>query len=194
MTLLLVLVQLAAAAPSSPPAFTPTGAEAAALDAGEIVIRPLPATDGGVKVVGCADVQAPFDAVWDALLDFKARLGNNPSLRSVAEYRPATATEQWWRWEAARFGVTVVYHNHYLVDRARGVLVHELDTAQVNDLQSSRGVYEVGPSPTTPGATRLVYTAETTLGRAVPTFVQSWLAGGGVRDFLEYLVRTAETP
>jgi len=168
---------------------TPTPAEAATLAEGGVVLRDVPPSFGGVAVLGLADVQADEDAVWAAMLDFPARLGANPALRAVSAYRPPTATEQWWRWEVARFGVTVVYHNRYEVDRGRGTLLHELDPAMPNDLRASRGWFELAPIP---GGFRMAYTAETDLGRSVPGFVAEWLAGAGVRSFLEGVVSRAE--
>lgn len=172
----------------------PTAAEASALAAGDVVIREMPAEDSGViRVIGFGDLRAPMDAVWSALLDWEGRVAGNPSLRSVAAYRDATATDAYIRFEVARFGFTVVYHNHYRVDRAAGTMVHALDPTMDNDLERSRGTYWVTPSPNNPAWTRLTYDVETAFGLALPGFVRSWLAGAGVRSFLEDMARRSES-
>lgn len=188
----LLLLLLTGPALAGTTAFVPTADEALELSTGNVVLRPLPSQDGAVRVIGVADVSAPADAIWEALLDFPSRLGGNPSLKAVSEYRARTTTEQWWKWEVSRFGVNVVYHNHYVVDRVAGTLLHELDASMPNDLVHSRGLYQLIPSPAEAGAIRLVYTAESNFGRAIPSFVAQWLAGSGVRDFLDDLVRRAE--
>jgi hypothetical protein len=43
-----------------------------------------------------------------------------------------------------------------------------------------------------PAWTRLSYLVESDFGRAIPGFLQEWLCGGGVRDFLADLVNRAE--
>lgn len=169
---------------------TPSPAESTGLSSGEVVIRDAePTIPGAVAVLGLADIHAPEQAIWDALLDFPARLQGNPSLRAVASYRPATPTELWYRWEVVRFGVSVVYHNHYVVDRSARTLLHELDPAQENDLRASRGFFEMAPID---GGFRLAYTVETDFGRAIPSFIVEWLCGSGVRTFLEDVVARAE--
>lgn len=189
---LVLLAGLAWSAPAPAITYPATAAEEVQLAAREVVLRTLPSTDGRVRVVGIAEIHAGRDATWKALLDFEGRLGGNPSLRSVSAYRPATATEEWYRWEVSHFGYTVVYYNHYRIDRAAGTLLHELDPEQVSDLRFSRGSYELGPSPANPDWTRLSYLVESDFGRAIPGFLQEWLCGGGVRDFLADLVTRAE--
>lgn len=168
------------------PAVTPD--EAARLAAGEIVIRNRNLA-GGVSVVGLADIEGAEAAIWEALLDFPGRRAGNPSIRAVAPYRESTATEQWMRWEISRFGFTVVYHNHYVIDRPGRKLTHELDPSQPNDLAMSHGVYDLLAIPT---GFRLSYEVETNFGRAIPGFVQEWLAGSGVKTFLGDVVARAE--
>lgn len=189
---LLPLLLLSGPVAAATPVLSLTAAEQAQLVEDQVVLRTLPASAGRVKALGVAEVHAGLDATWRALLDWNARLGGNSAVRAVIPYQPATATEQWVRWEISRFGFDVVYHNHYRVDRAGGVLIHELDPAKENDLSWSRGTYELGPSPVNPAWTRLAYTVESDFGRAVPGFIADWLCGSGVRNFLEDLVKRAE--
>jgi hypothetical protein len=182
-----VFLLLAAALAAVP---APSAEEAQALGNGEVVVRAgVPTIPGAVAVVGIAWIDAPEEPIWSALLDFPARMEGNSSLRSVAAYQPATAREQWVRWEVVRFGVHVVYHNHYVVDRAGRTLLHELDPTMPNDLRASRGLFELTPHG---AGFQLAYTAETDFGRAVPSFITAWLSDSGVRTFLEDVVKRAE--
>ena len=168
-------------------------ASEAALAEGEVIlVDHTPTHAGAVSVEGVAEVKASTDALWRALLDFNARLQGNSSVKSFRYYKPSTPTEQWGAWEASHFGFTVVYFNHYRIDRAAGVLIHELDPTQANTLEWSRGVYKLGPSPANPAWLRLSYAVETEFGVAVPSFIKVWLAGQGVRDYLTDLVHRAE--
>lgn len=178
-------------APTAGAAQVPTAAEEAQLRAGEVVVRELPTTNGGVRVVAFVDVHASPDAVWGALLDFPARRTSNPAVRSIDYYRPSTASDVWVRWEVSKFGVDIVYHNHYVIDRTSGRLLHQLDPSQTNDLVESTGAYQLGTSPMGGGWTRLTYEIESDFGRALPGFIQSWMSSSGTRDFMAELARRA---
>ena len=168
-------------------------ASEARLAAGEILLLDrTSARPAGIAVEGVADVKTTAAALWTALLDFKARLAANSSVKSFDYYKASTATEQWGAWEVTRFGMTVVYHNHYRIDRAGGTLRHQIDPAEHNDLLYSQGVYSLGPSPNNPAWMRLSYAVDTEFGAAIPGFIKSWLAGQGVRDYLTELVSRAE--
>ncbi|MSP55121.1 MAG: hypothetical protein EXR69_05885 [Myxococcales bacterium] len=164
-------------------------AQEAQLAAGEVLmIDRVSAKPGGISVEGLADTPASTDAIWRALLDFKARLASNSAVKEFAYYKPSTATEQWGVWDVTRFGIRLTYHNHYILDRAAGTLVHELDPAQTNDLTWSRGTYTLGPSPNNADWRRISYVVDTEFGVAIPSFIKSWLCGTGVRDYMADLV------
>lgn len=184
MVLLLTVATAIAAVP------VPTAEEARALAAGEVVLRDTVGTlPDAVAVLGLTDIQAPEAAIWAALVDMEGRMAGNASLKSVVPYRPATPTEMWYRWEATRFGVSVVYHNHYVIDRAARTLLHELDTSRPNDLRASRGLFELAPVSR---GYRLAYTVETDFGRSIPDFIVEWMCGSGVRTFLADIAARAE--
>lgn len=165
---------------------------AVALAAEPVQLQDLPATHtGAIRVKATVDVHADEAHVWTALLDFPARMGGNSSLKSVTAYKPATPTDQWVRWEASRFGFAVVYHNHYLLSADHHTLVHELDASQPNDIKWSRGTYTLSTG-SCDGCTHLVYDVESDFGVSMPGFVQSWLTGSGVRDFMADIARRAE--
>ena len=155
---------------------TATPQEETALLTGAPVIRALPPpSPTAVKVIGMVDVRASEDEVWKVLMDFPGRLPTNPSLTSLVPYRTATPTEQWWAFTVQKFGMTMVYHNHYV--RAPARLTHELDSTQKNDIASNNGTYEVGPCTSAAFATcsRLYWTVETDFGRALPGMIKTWL-------------------
>lgn len=168
----------------------PTPAELAVLNSGQVVLRDaVPTLPNGVAMLGIVDIQAPESAIWAALVDMEGRMAGNSSLRAVEIYQPATANEMWYRFEAGRFGMTVVYHNHYVVDRARRTLLHELDPTRPNDLRASRGLFELAPLA---DGFRLAYAVETDFGRSIPSFVVEWMSGSGVRTFLEDIAARSE--
>lgn len=157
--------------------------ESAALAAGEVVLHErTPKTPGAIRVEGLVDIPAPQEKVWAALLDFKARLAANSTLKRIEYYRPSTATDQWVAWSASSFGFDVNYHNHYILRREEGVLIHELDTSLPNDMKASRGVYHISPSTR---GTLLNYDVESDFGITMPEVVKRWLTNRGIRDFLE---------
>ncbi len=189
-----MILSLLAILPTADAGLAPLApAQEASLAAGEVLLLDhTPSHAGGVSVEGIADVAASADAVWAALLDFQARLKGNSSVKSFAYYRTSTPTEEWGVWEVSHFGFSVTYHNHYLLDRADGSLIHELDASQPNDLTWSRGVYTLGTSPNNPQWQRLSYVVDTDFGAAIPGFIKSWLCGQGVKDYLVDLVHRAE--
>jgi hypothetical protein len=170
-------------------AVTLTADEAAALAAGEVVLREQPAPPGAVGVLAIVDIVAGRAAVWKALLDWEGRRAGNPGIRTITHYRPSTSTEQWVRWTVSKFGFEVTYHNHYVISPAQGTMMHELDTTQDNDITGGRGTFAMSDAP---GGTRLVYDVETHFGRAIPSMVQRWLASDGIGDFMADLDRRAE--
>ncbi|HNH45855.1 MAG TPA: hypothetical protein PKY30_02395 [Myxococcota bacterium] len=164
-----------------------------ALARGELVIRALPEENPGmVRVVGVAEISATVDQVWSSLLDFSARLKANPALRAMEPYLPPTPSQLWLRFTVSTLGFTVVYHNQYWIDKAAGTLVHQLDPSRPNDLQASRGEFELQRPRYLGSGVRLQYLVETSFGQAIPAFVQSWMVGGGLRDFMADIVTRAE--
>ena len=189
--LLLSLGSVPSLAHAVPPAMT--AAEESALRAREVVVRDLPARQpGAVRVEALIDIQASKPAVWDAVVDFPARLAGNKSLKSVDAYRAPTGDELWYRFTASSFGFELVYHNHYALDSEAGALTYELDRTQQNDLIASKGTFAIHPSPAGAAWCRLVYEAESDFGHALPSSVQRWMSSGATKDFLADIARRAE--
>ncbi len=164
-----------------------------ALARGELVIRTLPEQNPGmVRAVGVAEIAASVDEVWSSLLDFSARLRANPALRAMEPYLPPTPSQHWLRFTVSTLGFTVVYHNHYLIDRVAGRLIHQLDPDRPNDILASRGEFELQAPRYLSSGVRLQYLVESSFGQAIPAFVQSWMVGGGLRDFMADIVSRAE--
>jgi hypothetical protein len=159
---------------------------------GEIVLRKrTSAHANGVRVEAIVDARASKEALWAALTDLRARLASSDTLEGMEFYKPATASEQWVKWSASRFGIDIVYHNRYVASADRSTYTHELDRSMPNDLAASRGVYTLMASPRV-GCTRLVYDVDTDFGRSLPGFVRDWLTQSGTRSYLEDIVRRAE--
>lgn len=168
-------------------AITPTEREA--LDAGEVVLHELtPRSPEAIRVQGFVDIATNMDAVWTALLDFKARMTANKSLKTIEYYRPSTPTDQWVAWTASSFGFEISYHNHYILKRDQGILIHELDTSLPNDLKASVGTYHISPSTR---GTLLDYDVESNFGVTMPDVVKRWLTNSAIRDFLEDIAARA---
>lgn len=160
--------------------------EEATLAAGRPAIRTLPTDNAAaVSVIGWVDARATADQVWKVLLDFPGRKATNPQMTEIRAYRPAAGADQWWAFTVTKFGMSVVYHNHYYLDRAANRLKHDLDTTQTNDLRANTGVYEVGACTTTAApCTRLAWSVETDFGRALPSMIRTWLGRAAVEGFL----------
>ena len=178
-----MMILLAAAAFAVP---TATPEELAVLATGGTVVRTLvPPNSTSVKVLGMVDVHASKEAVWSVLLDFPGRLPSNPNIVLLEPYQPAVGNEQWWAFTVQKFGMTIVYHNHYVIDRGAGRLQHNLDSTQTNDIAGSSGLYELGECVVPSGAcTRLFWTVQTDFGKALPGFVKNWLGRAAVEGFL----------
>jgi hypothetical protein len=181
------------------PLFTPSvqaapllsAEEEADVAAGDVLIRrKTSAHPGGVRVEAVGDVCASKDALWRALVDLEARMRSNDTLKAMEFYKPSTATEQWVKWTASRFGVEMVYHNRYIASTDRSQYIHELDTSMTNDIKASRGVYALISSPRA-GCMRLVYDVDTDFGRSLPGFIKDWLTESGTRSYVEDILRRA---
>lgn len=191
--LLAFALGLGLAVPAFAAPISTSAAEEAQLAAKEVVIRELATSgDGAVRVVAAVDIRASADAVWGALLDFDARKQANAAVQAVEDYKPRTPEAYHIRWRISKFGMDIVYHNTYRIERAAGRMTHTLDPAQPNDLVESRGVYHVYPSPAGGGLTRLVWDVESNFGRAIPGFVQKWMSTSATRDFMADMARRAE--
>lgn len=192
--LALILASLSLVAISAPEAPQLTEKEEARLADGKIVVQQdlPPAREKGVRARAIAEVDAAPNKVWDALLDFAARVPENRSLQHVEIYEDGWSGDilhRKARWDLKIFGTEIVFYNVYEMDRAQSYLEFNLDPARDSDLVFSWGSYQVLDSPLHPGKSRLVYVSESDSGRALPKWLKKEVAEGsmdtliaGIRD------------
>ena len=153
-------------------------------------------SERGVRGRAIAEVDAAPDKVWQALLDFPARVAENAALRTMTQYQ----ADAWKgeiltraaRWELKVLGIEVVFNTAYEYDRSQSYLEWHLDKAQHNDIVFSWGSYQVLPSPLHPGRSRLVYTSESDSGRATPLWLRKKIAISGLKGLVEGIRRRSE--
>ncbi len=184
----------AVSAPESP---SLSEKEETRLAAGKVVVQPNqpPAREGGVRTRAIAEVSAAPAKVWEALLDFQARVPENKSLVKVEIYADAWSGEQLdrkARWDLSVFGTEIVFHNVYVLDRSQSYLEWNLDPERENDLEFSWGSYQVLPSPLHTGMSRLVYISETESGRAIPKWLRKELAENSMEKLISGIRKRAE--
>lgn len=177
----LVCAISSAAVPTSPGAPPePTAEEAARLAAREIVVRADLTGDGG-GVVGLMDVKAEPAAVWRAILDFEARVGEVSGIQSVERY-DVTDTSLGATWKLKMMGIGASFSMKYTLAPADHFLYYTLDPSKPGDLKAGAGSYQlVGIGD----VTRVVYRSEMESGAPVPAFVKRWLAVDALEDQLD---------
>jgi len=178
---------MAAIPDEPPPPLELTQAEAQRLEARKVVVRTESSESGG-WATAVVDVKADTTRVWDALLDFEARVPEIRPLKGVTIYDKSDA-ERGVRWDLTVFGVAVSFHCLYHLHQEKGWVRYALDSSRTNDLVSVEGAYQLYTSG---DSTRLIYRSATDSGRKVPEFIRNWLAVGslseqlaGVRDRAE---------
>ncbi len=186
--LLLLAPLLLAVSPPPPPELAED--EERRLAAGKVVVQTglEPARPGGVRNRTVAEIDAPPEAVWAALLDFQARVPENRPLRRVEIYEDqweGTQLRRKARWELKIFGIEIVFHNAYVHDKDLNYLEWTLDTERENSLLYSWGSYQVLPSAINRGTSRLVYVSETDSGRKLPKWLKTHFAVSGMTELIE---------
>lgn len=177
----LLLLTALAAVPDTPPApLELTADELATLAKGDVAVRYVEADSGG-GVVGFIDLPASKDAVWAAIFDMEARVGEISGLKSVEVYE-RSPERLGVKWVISVIGSQVVFHLLYDLDPANGWCRYRLDTSKENDVVDVQGAYQLLPDG---DRTRLVYRSETDSGRRVPGFVKRWLASDSLTQQLE---------
>ncbi len=185
----LILASLSLVALSAPESPTLTEKEEATLVAGKVVVQQdlPPAREKGVRARAVAEVDAAPDKVWEALLDFQARVPENKSLQTVEIYEDGWTGDilrRKARWDLQVFGTEIIFHNDYVLDRSQSYLEWNLDPDKENDLVFSWGSYQVLPSPIHPGKSRLVYVSESDSGRTLPKWLKKEVAEGSMEKLI----------
>ena len=117
-------------------------AEWAELRAGEVVVH---ADTSGPETISTGYVlvnKAP-DPLWGDVLDLKARIPENGTLRGITEYRRDSPYEWYVTVDMEVFGVGVSFTNHWT---CRGdTCTYTLDPSQPNDLTRCDGFFKLEP-------------------------------------------------
>jgi hypothetical protein len=175
---------LALAAPPAPS--TPSESEWADLRARDVVVRD-DTVGQHVSTTGTILFDAPPDRAWPAILDFRARVGENGTLRAIEEY--GRQGDTWFlRFDMTVFGVDVTFHNRY--ERRGDVVTYTLDPARPNDLHACDGWFRVTPAEG--GRSLVVYHAESRAKAWAPGFVLTWLANDSMEGVLTKIRARAE--
>lgn len=174
-----------AAAPSWP-TLTPT--EAATFAKGELVLRAdtsTPLTDS----TGIIHVNAPVDVLWRESLDFKAKVPENPSVKSLEEYARNSPDDWFVRFEMSFFGVHVVIHDHWTCVPAERVCTWVQDPDRESDVTGEQGYMIVRPDGT---GSAITFHAQFVSKIWSPGWVRKWLANDNMVNVVEKLKARAE--
>lgn len=182
----MLLAALALAAAPTWPVLTPE--EHAALDARRVVLRA--AVDGRRTVsTGIVHVGVPPESLWPAVLDFEARIPENPSLVSVEEYRRDGPWDWYVRFEMRVFGIRAVIHDRWTCEMAASVCTWTLDPARDSDLVMNEGWLMVRPDGV---GSVLAFHDELQAKMWAPGWVQRWLAEDSMENVLAKIRDRAE--
>lgn len=184
----------------SRPAVAATELEETPAAANDVAPRPVVidaslAPDGPnrVKVRAEVEVRAAADEVWDAVMDFDARVRENWMVDDAIVYSAEGSRDRYAcgvRWELSVAGIEVSYHTVYAFDRRARRLTWQLDGAYKNDLNYARGEYRLEPADS--GYLRLVYVFEVESGHIAPLWVRRRLTRRGVETLLDNIRTAAE--
>jgi hypothetical protein len=184
---LLVLAALVAPAYAAVPVVELSTDDLTKLAAREVVIRQDP-TDNGTYTIGVIDVNAPPSRVFDAVIDFEARIGEVGGLRAVSRYldEPDRVGA---RWDLTVVGKAVSFTTLYDLDRTGLVATYQMDKSQPNDIENLEGAYAVLSNGT---GSRLIYRSLTDSGVYVPGFVRNYLTNNSLVEVLGGMRTRAE--
>ena len=186
---ILLPLLLGAGIPDAPPGpVTLTAAEQALVDKRKIAVR-LETSDQGGYAVGIMDTTAPPDALWNALMDLKARVAEIGSLKSCEIYEE-TGDSLAARWVIGVMGVSIQFHIQYRTDRDNGFVRYWLDTGKPNDIVAVQGAYHLYAHG---NGSRLVYMSRMDSGRRVPQWIKNWLATGSLTEQMTGIRTRAES-
>jgi hypothetical protein len=163
-----------------------SSAEWAQLREGEVVVH---ADTSGADTVSTGWVlvdkaSAPF---WHDVLDLKARIPENGTLRDIEEYKRLSAHEWFVRVDMEVFGLDVQFTNHWIC--AGDTCSYTLDPERENDLTRCDGYFRVQEVE---GQSLLTYYSASRHRVVVPGWARRWLAIDAVQNLLRKLKARAE--
>jgi len=181
---LLFLTGLAAAVPPQPAPITPSVEEHILLTMGGVAFRY--SSDG--ESVGIVDINAAPDVVIAQVMNLPPRVDEIGPLISLTPYAVSGAEMFGAKWELGASIYSATFHIIYDCDLSAGWCVYDLDPAKDNDLDSTKGSYQVYASDS---GSRLVYRS-TSQSTILPDFLMKKFAGDGAVDLLTGIRRRAE--
>jgi hypothetical protein len=160
--------------------------EWAQLNAGDVVVH---ADTSGADTIstGWVLVDKPSQPLWTDVLDLRARIPENGTLRDIEEYRRISAQEWFVKVDMEVFGVNVAFTNHWTC--AGDTCSYTLDPDQPNDLTRCDGYFRVQQVE---GGSLLTYYSASRHHVSVPGWVRRWLAIDAVENLLHKLKVRAE--
>lgn len=185
MTLLLLVPFALADKPAWP---TLTAAEQARYDRGELVLRADTSTPV-TNSTGISKVAAPVSLLWAEALDFEAKRGENPTLKSLEEYARLSPDDWFVRFELSVYGVKVVIHDHWTCFPAQSYCTWVQDPAKDSDVRGEVGFLVVRPEGSGSG---IVFHSEFESEVWAPGWVRKWLANDQMINIVDKLKERTE--
>lgn len=180
-----LLIGPAAAAPRP----TVTATEQAALDAGEVVVRP----SEGLTARALVEIAAPPPVVWKIIADPTHLRASSKTVRELTVHQDGVRSDG-IREQRLGYVIKVAFTTvRYNVVREYGAdgtwMRWTLDDSRENDIVSTEGSFRTWP--TADGGTLFAYEVTADSGRSIPSFIREELTESSVKRFLHYLQETA---
>jgi len=168
-----------------PPPLSVSAEETALLSQGEVVIR---YGGPGKETIAIVDVDAPPEKVMQAVIDLPPRKNEISSLIGLDIYlnQPGKLGA---RWLAGMGPIEITFNILYEYDLAKGWCTYTLDNSKENDLEYSRGSYQVYAIPS---GTRLIYRATAGSSTPVPDWMRKRTAYTSAREMVGGMKKRAE--
>jgi hypothetical protein len=159
--------------------------ETTLLSQGEVVIR---YGGPGKETVAIVDVAAPPEKVIRAVIDLPPRKNEISNLLGLDIYldQPGKLGA---RWLAGMGPIEITFNILYEYDLAKGWCTYALDTSKTNDLEYSRGSYQVYAIP---GGSRLIYRASAGSSTPLPDWMRKRTAYTSAREMVGGMKKRAE--
>lgn len=184
MTVFLCSIALAA----SPDWPTLTVEEQGVYDAGALVLRADSRTSL-TDSTGIVRVAAPAALLWQEALDFRAKLPENPTLRTLDEYARNSPNDWFVRFELSVFGIHVVIHDHWTCFPAELYCTWVQDETRESDVSREKGFLIVRSEGS---GSAIVFHSEFVSDVWSPGWLRRWLANDSMVNIVEKLKARTE--
>ena len=179
-----MLLFVAIAAAESGPSLTPE--EWTKLQDGAVVVH---ADTSGPETIstGFVLVSKAVDPLWGDVLDLKARIPENGTLKDIEEYRRISPQEWYVMVDMEVFGFPVEFTNHWTCHG--DTCSYTLDPERKNDLTLCDGYFKLDEVE---GKSLLTYYSKSRHDVTVPGWIRRWLAIDAVENLLRKMKARAE--